>query len=160
MGLSNIRSDALEKSDRKFAKKAQFYSKVKENVASLSVTKTIGKKNKNAKKRQKNLKAYDFSALAEILPEVTARRKGPVPLPKPGKKCKSRQTLVLQESNQLKTVFNNPAFQADPLAAIHEHLQSMQPVPERKPRKKSDNDSKKKRKKKSKTSSAPQSMEM
>ncbi|KAK9690920.1 hypothetical protein RND81_09G163300 [Saponaria officinalis] len=160
MGLSNIRSEALEKSERKFEKKLQFYSKVRENVASLRATKTIGKKNKNARKRQKNLKAYDLSTLAEILPEATAQRKGPAPLPKPGKKCKSRQTLVLQEANRLKTVFSNPVFQADPLAAIHQHLQTTQPAPERQPRKKSNDDTKKKRKKKSKTSSTPRSMEM
>ncbi|KAH9623106.1 hypothetical protein KSS87_002537 [Heliosperma pusillum] len=159
MGLDNIRSDAADKSDRKFAKKLKFYSKVKENVAMLNATKTIGKKSRNARKRQKTLKAYDLSQLAEILPELSTQRKGPIPLPKPGKKCKSRQTLVLQEANRMQAVLSSPTFQSNPLAAIYQHLQSTQPAQETKPRKKS-NDDKKKKKKKSKTSSAPQSMEM
>ncbi|XP_074308829.1 uncharacterized protein LOC141643536 isoform X2 [Silene latifolia] len=116
-------------------------------------------KNRNARKRQKTSKAYDLSELAEILPELSSQRKGPVPLPKPGKKCKSRQTLVLHEANRLQGIFSIPTFQSDPLAAIYQHLQSTQPALETKP-KKSSNDDKKKKKKKSKKSSAPQPMEM
>jgi len=67
----------------------------------------------------------------------------------------------LKESKQLMTVLSHPVFQSDPLAAIHQHLQSTQPPPEKKPGKKSGDDGKKKRKKKkSKSSSGVQSMEM
>ncbi|XP_010691706.2 uncharacterized protein LOC104904968 isoform X1 [Beta vulgaris subsp. vulgaris] len=159
MGLKNVRSDASTKADRKFDKKLQFYSKVRESVASLSVNKTIEKKSKSAKRRQKKLKAFDFSNLHEFLPEVQEPQQ-PAPPPKEVN-CKSRQKLVLKEAKQMMTVLGHPVFQSDPLAAIHRHLQNTQPAPEIKPAKKSKDDAKKrKKKKKAKTSSEPQSMEM
>lgn len=66
----------------------------------------------------------------------------------------------MKEANQLKTVLNDPVFKADPLAALHQHLQSTQPVIE-KPARKSENGKKgrKKMKKKKKKGSKAQSME-
>lgn len=66
----------------------------------------------------------------------------------------------LKEGKQLSTVLSHPAFQVDPLAAIHHHLQSTQPVSDEKPKKKSSKTERKKKKKdKLKTSSGPQSMD-
>lgn len=66
----------------------------------------------------------------------------------------------LKEGKQLSTVLSHPAFQVDPLAAIHHHLQSTQPVSDEKPKKKSSKAERKKKKKdKLKTSSGPQSMD-
>lgn len=159
MGLNNVRSDASKKADRKFEKKLQFYSKVREAVASLSAKKAIEKKNKNARRRQKKLKAYDLSTLTDFLPDLTEEQ-NPAPPANSEVNCKSRQKLVLKESKQLMTVLGHPVFQSDPLAAIHQHLQSTQPPPEKKPGKKSIVDGKKKKKKKSKSSSGVESMAM
>lgn len=71
----------------------------------------------------------------------------------------------LKEAKQLKTVLSNPTFQSDPLAAIHLHLQTTQPVIEKKPEKRDksgDKDKKKKKKSKGKkkSDSSAQAMEM
>lgn len=153
-----MRSDASQKADRKFEKKLQFYSKVRESVASLSAKKSIEKKSKSARRRQKNLKAYDLSQLHEFLPELKEPQQPPAP-PKEVN-CKSRRKLLLKEAKQLMTVLSHPVFRSDPLAAIHQHLQNTQAAPETKPVKKSKDDAKKKRKKKTKSSSQPESMEM
>ncbi|XP_057546073.1 uncharacterized protein LOC130825058 [Amaranthus tricolor] len=156
MVVKSLRLDASKKADRKFEKKLQFYSKVRENVATLSAKKSIEKKSKSTRRRQKKLKAYDLSHLHEFLPELKAGQK---PAPEPEKvNCKSRQKLVLKEAKQLMTVISHPIFQSDPLAAIHQHLQNTQPAPEHKLPSK--DDAKKKRKKKKKSSSGPQSMEL
>ena len=69
--------------------------------------------------------------------------------------------IRLKEGKQLSAVLKHPAFQADPLAAIHQHLQSTQPVLDEKPKKKTTkNGGKKKKNKKSKASSGPQSMDI
>lgn len=61
----------------------------------------------------------------------------------------------------MKAVLNHPAFQANPLAAIHEHLQNTQPVLDEKvPRKENRSGKKTKKKKKPKASAGPQSMEI
>lgn len=66
----------------------------------------------------------------------------------------------MKESNQLKTVLNDPVFKADPLAALHQHLQSTQPVSDEKPpRKKREAGKKGNKKKKSKAPTGTQSME-
>ncbi|KAL4278249.1 hypothetical protein GQ457_03G003250 [Hibiscus cannabinus] len=70
--------------------------------------------------------------------------------------CKSRQQLILKEGKQLTAVLEHPAFQADPLAAIHQHLRNTQPVVDKKPKKKANKNGGKK--KKSKGSSISQSM--
>ncbi|GAB2291704.1 hypothetical protein Dimus_025955 [Dionaea muscipula] len=160
MGLDNLRSVASTKSERKFEKKLQFYAKVRETVASLNAKKTINK-SKSARRREKKVKAYDLSTLAEFLPAVTEPRETPAKFHL--KKSKSRQKLVLKESKQLMTVLNHPAFQSDPLAAIHQHLQQTQPIEDKKPvKRKGDGVKKKKKKKKmkSKSSSGPRAMDM
>lgn len=58
------------------------------------------------------------------------------------------------------TVLNHPVFQADPLRAIHLHLESTQPVEEPKKKKTNKNGSKKRKEKKSKGTARPSSMEM
>ncbi|KAL6013365.1 hypothetical protein ACLOJK_003862 [Asimina triloba] len=74
---------------------------------------------------------------------------------------KSRLKLVEKEGNQLKAVLNHPIFQADPLAAIHKHLENTQPLPEsnevKRPRKPEE---KKPKRKRSKVSTGVQSMEV
>ncbi|XP_021753368.1 putative ribosome biogenesis protein slx9-like [Chenopodium quinoa] len=158
MGLKNIRSDATKKADRKFEKKLEFYSKVRETVASLSATKAIAKKSKSARKRQKKLKAYDLSLLNEVLPEVKESQQ---PAPPPKKlNCKSRQKLVIKETKRMEAILNHPAFQSDPFAAIHRYLVNTQPAPKAEPVKKKSKDDAKKKRKKTKSSSKPQSMEM
>ncbi|EXC17278.1 hypothetical protein L484_027465 [Morus notabilis] len=147
MGKPGSRPESSTKADRKFEKKLEFYSKVRDTVASLTAQKTIAKK--NLRSRQKKLKAYNLSSLSEFLPDVKAPRQ---PTPKKLKlDCKSRQKLILKETNQLKAVLNHPAFQSDPLAAIHQHLLNTQPVIDEKPKKKN---------KKSKASAGPESMDM
>lgn len=52
--------------------------------------------------------------------------------------------IRIKEGNQLGRVLSHPVFQSDPLAAIHQHLRSTQPVTD------DDKQEKKKKKKKSK----------
>ena len=69
--------------------------------------------------------------------------------------------ISLKEGKQLSTVLIHPAFQLDPLAAIHQHLQSTQTVTDEKPKKKKNkNGGRKEKAKKSKASDGPQSMVM
>ncbi|KAG4160025.1 hypothetical protein ERO13_D02G207600v2 [Gossypium hirsutum] len=151
MGKPSSRPDSSSKADKKFDKKVQFYAKVRDTVASLTAKKDITKK-KKFRSRQKKLKAYDLSALSEFLPELKAPRANDFKL-----NCKSR----LKEGKQLSAVLEHPAFQADPLAAIHQHLQNTQPVLDEKPKKKKNqNGGRKKKSKKSKALSRQQSMDI
>ncbi|XP_012480203.1 uncharacterized protein LOC105795223 isoform X2 [Gossypium raimondii] len=154
MGKPSSRPDSSSKADKKFDKKVQFYAKVRDTVASLTAKKDITKK--KLRSRQKKLKAYDLSALSEFLPELKAPRANDFKL-----NCKSRQQLILKEGKQLSAVLEHPAFQADPLAAIHQHLQNTQPVLDEKPKKKKNqNGGRKKKSKKSKALSRQQSMDI
>ncbi|OIT07478.1 PREDICTED: putative ribosome biogenesis protein slx9-like isoform X1 [Nicotiana attenuata] len=157
MGKTASRGDAAARAERKFEKKLEFYAKVKQTVTSLAAQKSITKK-KKVRSRQKKLKAYDLSELTEFLPELKASQQ-----PKPAEfklKSKNRKNLVLKEGNQFQAVINHPAFQADPLGAIHQHLQSTQPTLDDKPKKREKKNGNRKGKKKSKASAAPQSMEI
>ncbi|XP_022763433.1 putative ribosome biogenesis protein slx9-like [Durio zibethinus] len=159
MGKPSSRPDSSSKSDKKFEKKLQFYAKVRDTVASLTAKKDITKK-KKLRSRQKKLKAYDLSALSEFLPELKAPKQS-IPAADFKLNCKSRQQLILKEGKQLSAVLKHPAFQADPLAAIHQHLQSTQPALDEKPKKKTNqNGGKTKKSKKSKASFGPQSMDI
>ncbi|GAY54960.1 hypothetical protein WN943_024363 [Citrus x changshan-huyou] len=158
MGKSSAKAESSTKSDRKFEKKLQFYSKVRDTVASLTAKKAITKK-KKLRGRQKKLKVYNLSTLSESLPELKAPRQ-PVPAADLKLNCKARQKLILKEGKQLSTVLNHPAFQVDPLAAINQHLESTQPVSDEKPKKKMNKNGSKKRKGKSKTSDRAQSMDV
>ncbi|XP_027367207.1 uncharacterized protein LOC113873333 isoform X2 [Abrus precatorius] len=154
MGKTSTRSNS--KPDRKFEKKLQFYTKVKDAVSSLSAQKSIGKSKQQ--RRQNKLKTYNLSSLLESLPELKTS-------PKPGREddfklnCKSRQKLVLKEGNRLSAVLKDPNFRADPLSAIYQYLQNTQPIVEEQPKKKVNKNGSKK-KKKSKASTGQQSMEM
>nr|CAB3463437.1 unnamed protein product [Digitaria exilis] len=114
---------------------------------------------KNQSRRQKKLKAYDLSALSEFLPEPAAlEQKAETKL-----NCKSRQTLVLRETAHLKAVLNNPQFQLDPFAAIHQHLLATQPPAAKKddaPKHGKDSKDKKRRRKKKSASSSSQAMDI
>ncbi|XP_024007534.1 putative ribosome biogenesis protein slx9-like [Eutrema salsugineum] len=150
MGKPSKGSEAASKSDKKFEKKLQFYTKVKDTLTSLSVQKEIGKK-KKIRSRQKKLKAYDLSTLSEFLPEFNASQKSALPAPDLKMNCKRRQELVLTEGDRLNKVLDHPAFQADPMGSIFQHLQSQQPPVEEKPKKKTNiNGSKKRNRKKGK----------
>ncbi|CAL4911016.1 unnamed protein product [Urochloa decumbens] len=145
------------KSKQKLEKKLSFYTKVKDAVTSLNAKKTISKK-KNQSRRQKKLKAYDLSALSEFLPEPAA----PEQKTEAKLNCKSRQTLVLREAAHLKAVLNNPQFQLDPFAAIHQHLLATQPPASAKEddAEKHDSKDKKRRRKKKKKSASSSSQAM
>nr|GMD07176.1 putative ribosome biogenesis protein slx9-like [Ipomoea batatas] len=149
MGKARPREDASTKADRKFEKKVQFYTKVRDTVASLSAQKAITKKTK-VQRRKKKLQAYDLSSLSEFLPELEAHQK-----PKAELKLnrKTKQKLVLKEGDQLRAVIGHPAFQSNPLQAIYQHLQGTQPLDSEKPKR----DRKKGKGKKEK--SKPQLME-
>ncbi|TVU51790.1 hypothetical protein EJB05_03238, partial [Eragrostis curvula] len=149
------------KSKQKLEKKLSFYSKVKDAVTTLNANKTISKKKKQrSRSRQKKLKAYDLSALGEFLPETAA----PEQKPKAKLNCKSRQTLVQREAAQLKAVLNNPQFQLDPFAAIHQHLLATQPPDAVKKddavKHGKDSKDKKRRRRKKNASAGSQSMEI
>ncbi|XP_010553739.1 PREDICTED: putative ribosome biogenesis protein slx9-like [Tarenaya hassleriana] len=160
MGKPSKGPDTVSKADKKFEKKLQFYAKVRDTVASLSVQKEIEKKKKR-RGRQNKLKAYDLSALSEFLPEFNASRESAAPTVYAKLNCKNRQKLILEEGKNLSNVLNHPAFQADPFGSIHQHLQSTQPAVEEQPKKKTNrNGSKKKNRRKGKASSQPQSMDM
>ncbi|XVE49244.1 hypothetical protein DITRI_Ditri01bG0067200 [Diplodiscus trichospermus] len=160
MGKRSSRPDSSSKADKKFEKKLQFHAKVRDTIASLTAKKDITKKKKKLRSRQKKLKAYDLSVMSESLPELKAPKQ-PTVAADFKLNCKSRQQLILKEGKQLSAVLKHPAFQADPLAAIHQHLQSTQPVSVEKPKKKKTiNGGKKKKSKKSKASSRPQSMDI
>lgn len=156
MGKPGSRKEAVSRAERKFEKKLQFYSKVRDSVTALTSQKSISKKKNRS--RRKKLKAYDLSSLSEVLPELkSSQQKAPVEVKL---NSKTRHNLVLKESNQLKAVINHPAFQSDPLGAIYQHLQSTQPVADEKPSSKDSKTGKKKMKrKKSKSSGGQQSME-
>lgn len=131
-------------------------TEVKQTVASLAAQKAIAKK-KKVSSRQKKLKAYDLSTLTEFLPNLKASQQ-----PKPAEfklKSKTRKNLVLKEGNQLQAVLTHPAFQSDPLGAIHQHLQSTQPTVDEKPKLREKKNGNRKRKKRSKASTGLQSME-
>uniref|UniRef100_A0A1J3IKE7 Ribosome biogenesis protein slx9-like n=1 Tax=Noccaea caerulescens TaxID=107243 RepID=A0A1J3IKE7_NOCCA len=151
MGKPSKGSDTGSKSDKKFEKKLQFYTKVRDTLASLSVQKEIGKKKKKMiRSRQKKLKAYDLSTLSEFLPELSASQKSDLPAPDLKMNCKRRQELVLTEGERLNKVLDHPAFQADPMGSIFQHLQSQQPPVEEKPKKKANTNGSKKRNRKKK----------
>ncbi|KAG8645589.1 ribosome biogenesis protein slx9 [Manihot esculenta] len=157
--MGKSRQDSVTKADRKFEKKLQFYSKVRDTVASLTAQKSITKK-KKLRSRQKKLKAYDLSTLTEFLPELDSQKQQSTPAAEFKLNCKTRQKLILKEGKQLNTVLNHPVFQSDPLEAIHQHLQSTQPVMDEKPKKKvTKNGGKKVKGKKAKVSNQCQSMD-
>ncbi|XP_010244257.1 PREDICTED: uncharacterized protein LOC104588134 isoform X2 [Nelumbo nucifera] len=162
MGLAGLRSGSSEeecsRKNRKFEKKLQFYAKIRDMVASLHAKKTISKK-KKLRNRQKKLKAYDLSSLAEFLPELKAPRQ-PAPETNFKLNSKSRRKLVEKEGEQLRKVLNHPAFQTDPLSAIHQHLQSTQPVQIESPVKTLKKTTRKTKRKRSKASSGAKSMEI
>ncbi|KAK4352433.1 hypothetical protein RND71_027951 [Anisodus tanguticus] len=188
MGKTTSREDAANRAECKFKKKLEFYAiilahafiygwllhssmpiltgkvrmvlstEVRQTVASLATQKAIAKK-KKVRSRQKKLKAYDLSTFSEFLPELKASQL----LPKPAEfklKSKTRQKLVLKEGNQFRAVINHPAFQSDPLGAIHQHLQSTQPIVDEKPKRRENKNGNRKGKKKSKASAGLQLMEI
>lgn len=56
----------------------------------------------------------------------------------------------LTEGERLNKVLEHPAFQADPMGSIFQHLQSQQPPVEEKPKKKANTNGSKKRNRKNK----------
>ncbi|XP_066355873.1 uncharacterized protein [Miscanthus floridulus] len=149
------------KSKQKLEKKLSFYTKVKDAVISLNAKKTISKQKSKQSRRQKKLKAYDLSALSEFLPEPAA----PEQKTEAKLNCKSRQTLVVRESARLKAVLDNPQFQLDPFAVIHQHLLATQPPAAAKDsdagkQGKEDSKDKKRRRKKKGASSSSQAMDI
>ncbi|CAH9081835.1 unnamed protein product [Cuscuta europaea] len=132
MGKARPREDASTRADRKFEKKVQFYTKVKETVASLSAQKSITKKSK-AQRKKKKLLAYDLSSLSEFLPGLEAPKQPPKRT-ELKLNSKNRQKLVVKEGIQLQAVIKHPAFQSNPMQAIFQHLQSTLPLEDKKPK--------------------------
>ncbi|OIW06979.1 hypothetical protein TanjilG_18367 [Lupinus angustifolius] len=157
--INNTRSES--KSDRKFDKKVQFYSKVKDSVSSLSAQKSIAKKKSRQQRRQsKKLKAYNLSHLLDSLPEFEASQK-PASQDSFKVTCKSRKKILLEEEERQSKVRNHPDFQSDPVSAIRQHLLRTQPAAEEQPKiKKANKNGSKKKKNKSKASAGVQSMDM
>ncbi|TQD93877.1 hypothetical protein C1H46_020491 [Malus baccata] len=165
MGKPGSRSESSTKAGRKFGKKLEFYAKVRDAVSSLGAQKAI------VKVRISNsstfalfdeipmlFRYYDRS-YCEFLPELKEKR--PTPASELKINCKSKKKLVLKEGKQLTTVLNHPTFKSNHLAAIHQHLQSTQPVVDVKPvKRKNKSGSKKRKEKKSKASVGPQAMDM
>ncbi|KAH0448455.1 hypothetical protein IEQ34_022255 [Dendrobium chrysotoxum] len=155
MGRSTHKDDLSKSSKRKIEKKLNFITKITEAVRSLGAKKAISKK-KRLRSRQKKLKAYDLSVLSDFLPNES--------LQKPSRStdfkvnCKNRQKLVQKESELLRFVHSHPAFQADPISAIQQHLEQTQPQPPVETR--GSNKSKKEKRKRSKKSASVQNMEM
>ncbi|KAG6483302.1 hypothetical protein ZIOFF_059946 [Zingiber officinale] len=112
---------------KRWQKKKSAQRKVKDAVVSLSAKKSIGKKKRE--RRQRKLKAYDLSALSEFLPDLNTIQR-PISSKNSKPNSKDRQKLVQIEGAHLKRVLDDPVFQMDPLAAIHEHLRRTQPPPE------------------------------
>ncbi|XP_073043816.1 uncharacterized protein [Primulina eburnea] len=141
MGKTSSSSDTMTHAERKFKKKVQFYESVRSSVVHKAITK--GKQQKR-RSRQKKIKAYDMSSLSEYLPELKAPRES---RPTEFKlNSKRRNSLVLKESNQLKTVINHPYFQSDPLGTIFQHLLNTQPATDEKPKRRDSKTGKKKAK--------------
>lgn len=131
MALTSLKSSSGRKeksksSKRKLERKINLHAKV-DAVIKLGAKKTINKK-KRLRSRQKKLKAYDLSALSELLPDLDVRQ--PLAAATNEKlNCKSRKKLVQREGAQLQAVLNNPTFQMDPITAIQHHLELTQPTP-------------------------------
>ncbi|KAJ6850341.1 uncharacterized protein M6B38_264700 [Iris pallida] len=117
-----------KKHEKKREKKLQFHAKVKDAAVTLGAKKTIKKNKKKRLNRQKKMKAYDLSALAEFLPDLSASQHPDATNAKLSRR--SRKKLLQRESTQLKAVLNNPTFQMDPVSAIHNHLKLTQPPSE------------------------------
>ncbi|XP_047327710.1 putative ribosome biogenesis protein slx9-like [Impatiens glandulifera] len=165
MGKTRSRpEESSTRAEKKFDKKLQFYTNVRDTVASLSVRKDSGAQksiSKKTKRRKNKLKAYDLSTLIECLPELKTSTPKLQAAPKL-LNCRARQQLVLKETVRLNSILNDPSYQANPLASIHEHLLSTQPAEEKPERKKGSSNDKKKNKKKKRSkaiSSKPQLME-
>ncbi|KAK4803458.1 hypothetical protein SAY86_003275 [Trapa natans] len=157
MGKPSSRSDLPSKADLKFEKKLEFYSKVRDTVASLSAMKSIAKK-KKLRARQRKLRVYDLSMLSESLPELK-EPKQPCLAPKFKLNCKSRTDLVINEAKRLNVVLSDPNYQKDPLGYIYQHLQKTLPITEEK-EKKNTKDRGKRMKKKTKASASGASASM
>ncbi|XP_073157468.1 uncharacterized protein [Henckelia pumila] len=141
MGKTSSRSDQMTRAEHKFEKKVRFYESVRSSVVHRAITK---EKQQKKRSRQKKMKAYDMSSLSEYLPELKAPRES---RPTEFKlSSKTRNSLVLKESNQLKTVINHPYFQSDPLGSILQHLQNTQPAMDEKPKRRKSKTGKKKAK--------------
>ncbi|CAL0300342.1 unnamed protein product [Lupinus luteus] len=156
--ISSTRSES--KSNTKFEKKVQFYSKVKDAASTLSAQKSITKKSRQQRRQSKKLKAYNLSTLLDFLPEFEASQK-PAPQDSIKLTCKSRKKILLEEGERLSKVHNHPDFQSDPISAIRQHLLRTQPVVEEQPKtKKPNKNGSKKKRAKSKASTGVQSMDV
>ncbi|KAL1296052.1 hypothetical protein HN51_056823 [Arachis hypogaea] len=159
--MGKTREKAESKSNRKLDKKVQFYSKVKDAVASLSAQKSITKKNSKQQRRQKKkLKAYDLSALTEFLPDPEPKTPRKPDLQDVKVNCKSRRKILLREVQQFSAVLNNPDFKSDPVSAMNKHLRSTLPVKEEQRPKKKVNKNGSKKKKSKASSTGLMSMDM
>ena len=101
---------------KRLAKREQYLRREKLVMASLKL-----KRDEDQAKRIDGLDAMKAALMA------TTKQDDPTqPPPQPSnnllKSQKSRQKLLQRESNQLQLVLEHPAFQADPLATIREHL--------------------------------------
>ncbi|KAL2622922.1 hypothetical protein R1flu_003127 [Riccia fluitans] len=134
---------------RKQDKQMRFVSKLQDNQK-LSVKKTLGKKRKRT--REKAAKALgSLSSLLESLPKQEEVIASSVSFKRNQLTNKSHQKVVVKETKQLAAVLAHPEFQADPFAAIQQHLSNTLSIPDPPAKnddgKKSDSKGKKKKKK-------------
>lgn len=110
-------STSLSRGQKKrMAKREQYLRKERLVMGSLML-----KKQQEQAKRIDGLDAIKQALLATTQGDDNKHDKK-ASTPNMLKSQKSRETLLQKESNQLQLVMQHPAFQADPLATIREHL--------------------------------------
>ena len=114
--------DGLSRGQKKrLAKREQYLRKERLVMGSLQL-----KKKEEQAKRIDGLDAIKEALMATTRADDEDDKKQQQQQQQPNllKSQKSRQTLLQRESNQLQLVMQHPAFQADPLATIRQHLQN------------------------------------
>jgi hypothetical protein len=104
---------------KRMAKREQYLRRERLVMASLKL--------KHEQEQAKRIDGLDAikEALSATMTEVSAEAAVQTSQPRNLlKNQKSRQELLKRESNQLELVMEHPAFQADPLATIREHLKN------------------------------------
>ena len=102
---------------KRMAKREQYLRKERLVMASLML-----KKEEEQAKRIDGLDALKAALLSTTTDDQKDDDEKQQQAPNALKTAKSRQSLLQRESNQLQLVMQHPAFQADPLATIQQHL--------------------------------------
>lgn len=140
---------------RKQTKHVQFLSKLQDGPRALSASKTIQKKNKRKRTREKAAGKVLLSlpSLADSLPSAEEIMKSSEAFLKRVPRSKSHQQVVVKETKQLASVLAHPQFQSNPFLAIQKHLINTLPAVDL-PLKEKVHEKKKKKKKSKKARSS------